>query len=82
MSARGRYRATVVSVPSKFTSPGRGSARLLWDCASMGRLLDEDRPTASERLRTELGEELTMLLLVTLRADRPSAASDGTVGAA
>jgi len=43
----------------------------------MGRLLDEDRPPARERLETDLGEELTEILLVTLGNDRPSAASNG-----
>jgi hypothetical protein len=49
-----------------------GNKRLLWDCETIGRSLDTDRPSARGRLDAELGEELTQLLLVTLREAEPS----------
>jgi hypothetical protein len=54
------------------SSSERGSERLLWDCATIGRSLAVERPSARARLDAELGEELPRLLLVTLREDQPS----------
>jgi len=45
---------------------------LLWDCATIGRSLAVDRPSARARLEADVGEELTGLLLATLREDHPS----------
>jgi hypothetical protein len=59
-------------VSSPVTSLDRGNARLLWDCATVGRVLEADRPPARDRLATELGEPLTGLLLRTLREASPS----------
>jgi hypothetical protein len=50
----------------------RGGTRLLWDCETIGRSLDNDGASAHGRLDAELGEELTQLLLVTLREAEPS----------
>ena len=61
--------------PSSVTSGSttqRGSERLLWDCETIGRSLDTDRPSARGRLDAELGEEITQLLLATLREAEPS----------
>jgi len=44
----------------------------LWDCSTVGRVLDSDRSPARERLGAELGEPLTDLLLRTLREASPS----------
>ena len=54
----------------------RGSQRLLWDCATIGRSLETDRPSARGRLEAELGEDLSRLLLVTLREAEPSTAHE------
>jgi len=59
-------------VTSVSTQQKRGSERLHWDCATIGRSLANDRPSARARLDEELGEELTRLLLATLREDQPS----------
>jgi hypothetical protein len=59
-------------VSSRSTSHARGSERLLWDCATIGRTLAVDRLSARGRLEGELGGELTQLLLATLREDQPS----------
>jgi hypothetical protein len=50
----------------------RGGRRLVWDCDTIGRSLETDRPSARGRLVEELGEELTGLLLGTLREAEPS----------
>ena len=50
----------------------RGGERLLWDCATVGRSLEIDRPSARVRLDAELGEDLSRLLLATLRESEPS----------
>jgi hypothetical protein len=60
------------SVTSRSTSFDRGSERLLWDCATVGRSLAVDRPSARARLEADVGEELTGLLLATLRERHPS----------
>lgn len=60
------------STSSRGSSPSRGTERLLWDCATIGRSLEADRPPAGARLGAELGDELTGLVLATLRDDRPS----------
>jgi hypothetical protein len=52
----------------------RGATRLLWDCETIDRSLETDRPSARGRLVAELGEELTALLLATLREAEPSTA--------
>jgi hypothetical protein len=59
------------SVASGLTSH-RGARRLLWDCETVDRSLDLERIPARDRLEGELGEELTALLLVTLREAEPS----------
>jgi hypothetical protein len=59
------------SVASGLTSQ-RGARRLLWDCETVGRTLDLDRIPARQRLETELGEDITALLLATLREAEPA----------
>ena len=59
------------SVTSVSTSE-RGSQRLLWDCATIGRSLETDRASARGRLEAELGEDLIRLLLATLREAEPT----------
>lgn len=49
-----------------------GTERLLWDCETVGRSLDSDRPSARARLEAELGQDVTRLLLLTLREAEPS----------
>ena len=51
---------------------GRGNERLLWDCATIGRSIENDRASARSRLESELGEPVTQLLLATLREAEPS----------
>jgi hypothetical protein len=58
-------------VTGQCTSVDRGSERLLWDCATIGRSLVIDRPSARARLEADVGEELTDLLLAALRKDQP-----------
>jgi hypothetical protein len=60
-----------VSANSRSTSRTRGSERLLWDCATIGRSL-ELRSSARARLHAQLGEELTALALATVRETAPS----------
>ena len=60
------------SVTGKSTSTSRGSERLLWDCATVGRVLETRHVSARARLEVELGEDLTRLLLLTLREPQPS----------
>jgi len=50
----------------------RGARRLLWDCETVGRSLDLDRIPARTRLETELGANITGLLLATLREAEPA----------
>lgn len=59
-----------MSGPSR--SASQGSERLLWDCATVGRVLETDRFTARARLEAELGTEMTRVLLLTLREPEPS----------
>ena len=54
------------------TSSSRGSERLLWDCATVGRVLETDRFSARARLEAELGADMTRVLLLTLREPEPS----------
>jgi hypothetical protein len=54
------------------TSASRGSERLLWDCATVGRALQTGRTSARARLEAELGQDITRLLLLTLREGEPS----------
>lgn len=54
------------------TSQTKGSERLLWDCATIGRSLELDRPSARARLDAELGADVTRLVLLTLREAEPS----------
>jgi hypothetical protein len=63
-------------VASPSASTGRGSERLLWDCATVGRSIENDRPSARSRLEGELGEPVTQLLLATLREAEPSTPHD------
>lgn len=43
--------------------------RLVWDCATVGRMLASDQPPATARLAAMLGKDLTRVLLITLTAD-------------
>ena len=61
------------------TSATRGSDRLLWDCETLGRALDPDNVSARARLDGELGEDLTRLLLLTLREAEPSTPHEETL---
>lgn len=63
---------TSLSTSSRGSAPSRGTERLLWDCATIGRSLAVDRPSARARLDAEIGEELTRLVLATLRESQPS----------
>jgi len=60
------------SVQGSSSSGSRGSDRLLWDCATVGRVLEMNRVSARARLETELGRDLTRVLLLTLREAEPS----------
>lgn len=60
------------SVQGPPSSASRGSDRLLWDCATVGRVLRTKRISARARLEGELGEDLTRVLLLTLREPEPS----------
>ena len=60
------------SVSGSRTSASRGSERLLWDCATVGRTLETKRVSARARLELELGHDITRLLLLTLREAEPS----------
>ena len=60
------------SVPGSRTSASRGSERLLWDCATVGRVLESKSVSARARLEVELGHDITRLLLLTLREPQPS----------
>ena len=53
------------------TAAARGPARLLEDCAALGRL-DETRPSPRDRLQGALGYELAGLLLRALVRDQPA----------
>ncbi len=57
---------------SRSASFDRGSERLLWDCATIGRSLLVDRPSARTRLEADVGDELTVLLIATLCEDHPA----------
>jgi hypothetical protein len=59
-------------VTGNSTSATRGSERLLWDCATIGRAIETDPVSARARLDVELGQDLTRLLLLTLRESEPS----------
>jgi hypothetical protein len=54
------------------TSSSRGTERLLWDCATLGQVADPGHTSARARLTAELGEDLTRVLLLTLRESEPS----------
>jgi hypothetical protein len=54
------------------TTSDSGTRRLLWDCETIGRSLQDDHPSARGRLDAELGEDLSRLLLATLRESEPS----------
>ena len=51
------------SVANESALSSRGSERVLWDCATIGNMIDNDRPPARERLISEVGEELAAILL-------------------
>ena len=38
------------------TSHPKGGVHLLWDCSTIGRMLDAEGPTAKERLATPSGD--------------------------
>jgi hypothetical protein len=59
-----------VTTPS--TPPSRGLERLLWDCETVGRMAQPDHTPARSRLTADLGEDLTRVLLLTLRESEPS----------
>jgi hypothetical protein len=44
----------------------------LWDCATVGRMADPDHTSPRARVAAELGEDITQLLLRTLREPEPS----------
>jgi len=48
-------------------TPSRGTARLLGDCAAVGRMLAPDRPSARERLEEQVGARLVRELVTELR---------------
>ena len=54
----------------------KGDERLIFDCAAVGRMVENDRPPASERLVTTLGQELASFLLH--RADERAAPQEET----
>jgi hypothetical protein len=62
-------------VPKRSAPRDTGSTHLLWDCANVGRLLEGERPSARERLQSELGEELAEALLASLGDENPAAAA-------
>jgi hypothetical protein len=64
------------TVATSSASAGRGSERLLWDCDTVGRSIENDQATAQTRLETELGEHMAQLLLATLREAEPSTAHE------
>jgi hypothetical protein len=74
-----RTRSVIVELPStkggaaaSKKSPGQNaSERLLWDCATIGRVIELDRPLAAERLAAEVGSDLAAILL---RREPPPAA--------
>lgn len=45
---------------------------MLWDCSTVGLVLETDQVSARARLDVELGENLTHLLLGTLRESEPA----------
>ena len=70
-------------MPSQSNSPGKGTARLLWDCENLDSLLaSRRRPTARKRLEAELGPELTAAVLVSLASLGQGAQSDDESDAA
>ena len=54
----------------------RGTERLLWDCATVGHASGPGHTSARARLDAELGEDLTQVLLLTLREAEPSTAHE------
>ncbi len=65
-----RILSQVVVESARAVSRGRGSDRLLHDCAVIGRMLMTDRPSAAERLQHEIGVRLTDLLRSALTGDQ------------
>lgn len=63
-------RRTAVTTPS--TPISRGTERLLWDCATVGRMAEPGHVSARDRVEAELGKDLTQLVLMTLRESEPS----------
>ena len=49
------------------TAGAEGTRRLLRDCEAMGRMVEARRPSAQERLQATLGDDLTDLLLTSLK---------------
>jgi hypothetical protein len=60
-----------LAVTSGLTSQ-RGARRLLWDCETVGRSLEPDRIPARTRIESELGADITALLLAMLREAEPA----------
>jgi len=54
------------------TSLQRGNERLLWDCATVGRMADPGRTPACERLAAALGDDFSHLVLRTLGEPEPA----------
>ncbi len=53
-------------------SATRGTERVLWDCETVGRVLETSHVSARARPDAGLGEKLTRLLLLTPRESEPS----------
>jgi hypothetical protein len=55
-----------------------GARRLLWDCSTIGLVLDSERPTAAERLSAAVGERTVLgaALLAASVTDVRASASD------
>ena len=49
----------------------KGAGRLLWDCSTLGRMLDAEGPTAAERLAAAIKDH--GVLIAALAASLPEA---------
>ena len=52
-----------MTAASETKSGRRGSERLLWDCATIDRVIEHTLPPATERLTSIVGKELAQFLL-------------------
>jgi hypothetical protein len=59
-------------VKTSSKSTPRGLERLLWDCETVGEMAEPDHIPVRARLTADLGEDLTRVLLLTLRESVPS----------